>query len=88
MPPQLVTFSTFYQGSEVVRFEGSITDEDPASCTVHLGKDLNVNITPQSDGTFVYLQTMQAEEGQVTAKATDTAGQQSEEIQAWYFTSY
>jgi hypothetical protein len=88
MPPQIVDFLSSYQGSDIVRFQGRVIDEDPASCTVHLGKDLNFDMTPQPDGTFVYLQELEPEEGQVTAKATDTAGQQSEVIEIWYFTHY
>lgn len=87
-PPDIESFATDYQGNHVVRFFGKVVDEDPASCTVHLGLGLNVDLTPNADGTFSYQQYISEPYGMVSAKATDNAGQSSSELTCWYFTSF
>jgi hypothetical protein len=87
-PPQLLNFATAYQGGHFVLFEGNISDENPTSCTVHLGLDLDLNITPEPDGSFALVKKMTGDMGQVNAQATDSAGQQSGTIMAWYFCQF
>jgi hypothetical protein len=69
----------------IVEFYGTVADEEPAECTVHLGQDLNVDVTPDAQGNFVYVKQMSNTWGMVTAKATDPVGQQSQQVSAFYY---
>jgi hypothetical protein len=84
-PPQITRFSTRLVNVGIVEFYGTVADEDPAACTVHLGQDLNVDVTPNAQGEFYHVQQMAHSWGTVTAKATDPAGQQSQQVSAMYY---
>lgn len=84
-PPQISNFrGTRHQGN-YWKFEGWVADEEPAACVVHLGQDLNVDVSPDADGYFVYVKQMPNQYGIVTAQATDPAGQKSQIVSAMYY---
>lgn len=84
-PPHITSFYSRCIGSNFVEFYGVVSDEEPAQCTVHLGQDVNVDVTPDAQGNFNYVQQMSHSWGMVTAKATDPAGQQSQQVSVMYY---
>ncbi len=76
-PPQVTNYGSWYLGSHLVKFSGVVVDEAPVNCTVHLGMDLNVDVTPDAQGYFEHTAHMNNSYGHVSFRATDPAGQQS-----------
>lgn len=78
-PPQLLTFTVAESSAHVWHFEGQVSDEDPASCTVTFGGLLaGETAEVNADGSFSFSKILpDGVNGTVSAQAEDELGEVS-----------
>jgi len=73
--PTIDWFTASDEGNGIWRFEGQVTDESPYNVTVALGGILDVVVSVDTDGSFVYYAMLSpGTNGNATAEATDELG--------------